>query len=69
LASNRDELTRLKARVAALRAGSPLFDTARFTRELESALAAIWQRHCGGQPPAHVSIDQTGTAHWGDVAP
>ncbi len=69
LAGDRAELARLKARVAALRKGSPLFDTARFTRDLERALAAIWQRHCDGQPPGNVTIDREGAAHWGDVAP
>lgn len=69
LAGDREELARLKAHVAALRKSSRLFDTAGFTRDLERALAAIWERHCDGRPPGHVTIDRAGAAHWGDVAP
>jgi predicted O-linked N-acetylglucosamine transferase (SPINDLY family) len=50
-------LARDPARVAALKAklesgSSPLFDTARFTRNLEAAFTQIWERHKSGLPPA-----------------
>jgi hypothetical protein len=58
LAGDRDELVCLKTRVGALRTKSHLFDTGRFTRDLERAMTAIWERHCSGQPPHHSpSID------------
>ena len=57
LAGDRDALARLKARVRALRSSAPLFDTALFTRDLERAYLAIWERHSGGLPPAHISLN------------
>jgi protein O-GlcNAc transferase len=57
LARESDELKRLKARVQALRTSGPLFDTGLFTRDLERALTAIWERHCGGLPPDHITLD------------
>ena len=39
------------------RATEPLFDTGRFTRNLEAAYLAMWERHQSGQPPAPMSID------------
>ncbi|MGE9761831.1 tetratricopeptide repeat protein [Pseudomonas sp. PDM20] len=42
-----DEATRteLRQRLAAARMSSPLFDTARFTADLEALFAAIWRHH------------------------
>jgi protein O-GlcNAc transferase len=57
LASDRDELARLKARVKALRTRTPLFNTELFTRDLERALTVAWERHCGGLPPDHITLD------------
>jgi protein O-GlcNAc transferase len=57
LASDRDELARLKARVKALRTHTPLFNTELFTRDLERALTVAWERHCGGLPPDHITLD------------
>ena len=42
LAQNPGELSRFRARLAANRASSPLFDTARFTRDVEQALLRAW---------------------------
>jgi len=69
LAGDREELKRLKSRVRELRGNCALFNTERFTRDLEHAFAAIWERHNGGLPPDHVTMDQAGTAHWGGIAP
>jgi predicted O-linked N-acetylglucosamine transferase (SPINDLY family) len=33
-----------------------LFDTARFTRDLESAYATMWERHQSGLPPASFAV-------------
>jgi protein O-GlcNAc transferase len=56
LASDREELKRLHSRVRDLRGTSPLFDTVRFTRDLEAAFAAAWERHCAGLAPDHIAI-------------
>ncbi|WP_447752288.1 O-linked N-acetylglucosamine transferase, SPINDLY family protein [Pseudomonas nicosulfuronedens] len=44
-----DDATRaeLRQRLAAARMSSPLFDTKRFTVDLEALFAAIWRHHCG----------------------
>jgi predicted O-linked N-acetylglucosamine transferase (SPINDLY family) len=49
-------LVALKARIAANRKSSPLFDTDRFLRNLERAYRTIWRRHAAGKPPASVRI-------------
>ena len=56
LASDREELARLKLRVQDQRRTAALFDTARFTRNLETAFIAIWERHMSGLAPDHVTI-------------
>jgi predicted O-linked N-acetylglucosamine transferase (SPINDLY family) len=57
LATDRAALDQLKSRVRNLRSTSPLFDTARFTRDLETALTAAWQRHCSGLAPDHITVE------------
>lgn len=56
LALGRDapRLARLRARLAGLRAGAPLFDVPRYTRDLEALYATMWQRHCRGQAPTAI---------------
>ncbi|GAB0058720.1 Lipopolysaccharide assembly protein B [Candidatus Magnetaquicoccaceae bacterium FCR-1] len=56
LARAPERLTGLRARLIANRATTPLFDTPRFTRDLESVYEAIWQRHAAGLPPEHLDI-------------
>ncbi|WP_425318713.1 tetratricopeptide repeat protein [Pseudomonas nitroreducens] len=46
LALNDSARTELRQRLSAARMSSPLFDTARFTRDLEALYQAIWQHHC-----------------------
>jgi len=48
LASDSDRLARLRAQLAANRGSAPLFDTARFTHDLERLYARIWQSHLEG---------------------
>jgi protein O-GlcNAc transferase len=57
------ELARAPERLAAIRAKlkqnrdtQPLFDTARFTRHLESAYITMWERQQAGLPPASFSV-------------
>ncbi len=57
------ELARNPARLRAIRDGLraqrdelPLFDTAGYTRELESAWIRVHERHQAGLPPAHITL-------------
>jgi predicted O-linked N-acetylglucosamine transferase (SPINDLY family) len=54
LASNAPKLAALRQRLAANRPTQPLFDTALFTRHIEAAYTAMWQRHQAGLPPEHI---------------
>jgi len=47
-----DRLAAVKAKLAANRDTAPLFDTARYTRNLEAAFATMWERWQRGEPPA-----------------
>jgi len=47
LALDPDSLGALRARLAGLRSTAPLFDTARFTRDLERLYREIWRQHQG----------------------
>ncbi len=52
LAARCDRLLALRQKLAANRLKTPLFNTLAFTRHLETAFMAIWQRHSKGLPPA-----------------
>jgi predicted O-linked N-acetylglucosamine transferase (SPINDLY family) len=58
LARDPERLAAIRARLVHNRDTEPLFDTARFTRNLEAAYAAIWQRQQAGLPPAMLRIDE-----------
>ena len=47
---------RLRARLGALRATSPLFDPGRLVRSLEQAYGRMWQRYERGEPPATFEV-------------
>jgi protein O-GlcNAc transferase len=53
-------LTGLRQRLAENRQTSPLFDIARFTRNLESAYQQIWERRLSGRPPAAFEVEDHG---------
>src|SRR5215470_15919552 len=57
LANDREALAGLRARLQSVRTSGPLFNTAQFTRNLEHALVAAWERHCAGLTPAHIVLD------------
>lgn len=57
LAREPERLASVKVRLMRNRAIEPLFDTSRFTRNLEAAYLAMWKRHQGGDSPASISID------------
>jgi predicted O-linked N-acetylglucosamine transferase (SPINDLY family) len=56
LARDKPMLAELRRRIAHGRAHSPLFDTARFCRHLETAYAAMVERSRSGQPPAEIDV-------------
>jgi protein O-GlcNAc transferase len=56
LARDPARLAALRARLARHRATMPLYDCARFTRDLERAYAAMIARHDAGAPPAPIRI-------------
>ena len=60
LARDPAALAKLKAKLARNRPACPLFDTKRFTRDLEAAFAAMWERHQQGLPPASFAVESSG---------
>ena len=56
LARDPAALTAIKARLAAGRGTSPLFDTDRSRRHIEAAYATMWERHRRGEPPASFAV-------------
>ena len=56
LASNPQRLAEIRAKIQTHRLTSPLFDTPRFTRNLEAAYTAVHDRHLAGLPPDHVRL-------------
>jgi len=56
LANRPDKLNMLRQKLSELRLTSPLFDTPRFTRNLEKAYKQIWHRHLSGQKPSPMEI-------------
>jgi predicted O-linked N-acetylglucosamine transferase (SPINDLY family) len=55
LATHPAELAQVRERTRASR-DSALFDTRRFTRNLETAYRSIWNRHASGLSPDHVDV-------------
>jgi protein O-GlcNAc transferase len=58
LARDSEKLAALKSRLAGNRGRWPLFDTARFTRDIEAAFTTMWRRSRDGQPPASFAVDR-----------
>jgi predicted O-linked N-acetylglucosamine transferase (SPINDLY family) len=57
LALDRDRLATIKAKLMRKHHTEPLFDTGRFTRDLESAYTIMWQRQQDGLPAASFSVN------------
>ncbi|MFL9823270.1 tetratricopeptide repeat protein [Rhodoplanes sp. SY1] len=57
LAHDPARLAALRARLAENRTTAPLFDTARFARDVETAFAVMWRRWKAGEKPAEFSVD------------
>jgi protein O-GlcNAc transferase len=58
LARSSERLSELRERTATLRRQSPLFDTAKFARDLERAFAEMWRRHENGEPPERLAVSK-----------
>jgi predicted O-linked N-acetylglucosamine transferase (SPINDLY family) len=56
LATNRDELTALRARLGENRTTMPLFDTARYCRNMEAAYQTMWEKFLAGEAPAGFTV-------------
>jgi predicted O-linked N-acetylglucosamine transferase (SPINDLY family) len=56
LARSPDKLARLRRELSTKRPVMPLFDTRRFTRDLEAAYAAMHERRAKGLAPDHIVI-------------
>ena len=59
LATDAVALADLKAKLARQRKIAPLFDTARFTRNLESAFATMRDRNARGETPHSFAVSET----------
>ncbi|KAH0641311.1 hypothetical protein KY285_037897 [Solanum tuberosum] len=56
LALNRPKLKNLTNRLKAVRMSCPLFDTARWVRNLERSYFKMWNLYCSGQHPQHFKV-------------
>jgi protein O-GlcNAc transferase len=56
LAREPGPLSSFKARLLKNRDTSPLFDTKRFARHVESAYVTMWERHRRGEPPVSFAV-------------
>ena len=56
LAQKPEMLAQLRARLAQNRATHPLFDTERFTRNLEAAYRRMWETWIAGGPPLSFTV-------------
>jgi protein O-GlcNAc transferase len=59
LATQPQELQRLRAHLRAVRSTAPLFDAKRFTRQLESAYVHMHERSLQGLPPEGFAVPET----------
>ncbi|KAH7543355.1 hypothetical protein FEM48_Zijuj02G0175400 [Ziziphus jujuba var. spinosa] len=58
LALNRPKLQALTNKLKAVRLNCPLFDTARWVRNLERAYFKMWNIHCSGQRPQNFKVTE-----------
>jgi protein O-GlcNAc transferase len=59
LALDPERLVAFKAKLQRNRDTEPLFDTARYVRNLESAYTTMWERQQSGLPPASFAVENT----------
>jgi protein O-GlcNAc transferase len=58
LAANPERLSAIKSRLASNRLTTPLFDIQRFTRHIEAAYTAIYERHQANLPPDNIDVPE-----------
>ena len=58
LAINPETLAAIKTKLANNRLSTPLFDTQLFTRHIENAYEAMYERHRTGMPPDHIYVSR-----------
>jgi protein O-GlcNAc transferase len=58
LATNSDRLAHIKRKLAKNRLETPLFDIQRFTRNIEAAYFAMYERYQSDLPPDHIYVRQ-----------
>lgn len=56
LATNHEKFAAIETRLAQNRLTTALFDTRRFTRDIESAYTAMHEQHRAGLPPEHIYL-------------
>lgn len=56
LSRDRDRLASYRQRLIETRQESPLFDIARYTRHLESAVELMWENYASGAPPRNLTV-------------
>ena len=59
LATNPEKLARIKRTLADNRLTTPLFDTKLFTKHIEAAYSAMYERHKAGLAPDHIVIQNS----------
>ncbi len=57
LACRPEALDALRARLGKNRSTAPLFDTTRFTRHLEMAYSAMWEKFAAGEAPGPIAVE------------
>ena len=58
LATNPGKLAAIRRKLEHNRLTTPLFDSKLFTKHIEAAYTAIYERYCGGLPPDHIDVPQ-----------
>ncbi|MDA1089531.1 MAG: tetratricopeptide repeat protein [Proteobacteria bacterium] len=58
LAKDNDKLTATAEKLGMNRLSEPLFDTPRFTRNLETAYRLMWDRYLAGEAPAPITVTE-----------
>src|SRR4029079_8388781 len=56
LATHPEQLAIIKRKLAERRITTPLFDTKRFTKHIETAYTAMFERHQAGLAPDHINV-------------
>jgi protein O-GlcNAc transferase len=60
LATRPDKLATIKHKLAINRLATPLFDSDLFTKQIEAAYTAMYERYHSGLPPDHIYVPTDG---------